>query len=133
MKRLGWFLLAIAPLVAVPAAFTAVLATGSPVLRTGIPIEAHARAHCTWHCHNYGCSHAPRLPRALAGDEGLYGATIGGLKAAGRAVVPGAPHMGYGVVNLAVFCVAWPGIMYGLYLVALSQRRKILALRRGAS
>ncbi|MDI1431363.1 hypothetical protein [Polyangium sorediatum] len=132
MKRFVWFLLAIAPLVVVPAAFTAVLATGSPVLRATIPIEAHARSHCTWHCHNHGCTHAPHLPRALAGDEGVYGATIAGLKAAGKAVVPKDPHVGYGVVNLAVFCVAWPGIMYALYLVALAQRRKIRALRRGA-
>lgn len=133
MKRLAWFLLAMAPLVAVPGAFIAVLATGSPILRSSIPIEGHARDHCTWHCHNHGCFHAPKLPRVLAGDDGLYGATIAGLKAAGKAVVPGAPHVGYGVVNLAVFCVAWPGIMYALYLVALRQRRKILALRRGAS
>ncbi|MDI1480287.1 hypothetical protein [Polyangium sp. y55x31] len=133
MKRLAWFLLAMAPLVVVPAAFTAVLATGSPVFRAAIPIEAHARDHCTWYCHNHGCSHAPKLPRALAGDDGLYGDTIAGLKAAGKAVVPGAPHVGYGVVNLVVFCVVWPGIMYALYLGALWQRRKILALRRGAS
>ncbi|MDC3959032.1 hypothetical protein [Polyangium jinanense] len=133
MKRHVWFLLAIAPLALVPAAFTAVLATGSPVLRAAIPIEAHARDHCTWHCHNHGCSHAPSLPLALAGDGGLYGKTIAGLKAAGKAVVPSAPHVGYGVVNLALFCVAWPGLMYALYLVALSQRRKLLALRRGAS
>ncbi|UQA56979.1 hypothetical protein [Polyangium aurulentum] len=133
MKRLAWFLLAIAPLLAVPVAFTAVLATGSPFLRTAIPHEAHARDHCTWHCHNAGCPHAPRLPLALAGDDGLYGDTIGGLKSAGKAAVPSAPGVGYGVVNLAVFCVAWPGLMYALYLVVLSQRRKIIALRRGAS
>lgn len=133
MKRRVWLLLALAPLVVVPAAFTAVLVTGAPVLRIKIPNEVHARDRCTWHCHNYGCSHAPRLPLALAGDEGLYGDTIGGLKRAGRAVVPGAPDVGYGVVNLAVFCVAWPGVMYTLYLVVLAQRRRILALRRGAS
>jgi len=133
MKRRVWILLAIAPLLVVPAAFTAVLATGSPALRTAIPVEAQTRDHCTWHCHNHGCAHVPRLPRVLAGDEGLYGATIGGLKAAGKAVVPGAPFVGYGVVNLAFFCVLWPGLMYALYLVALWQRRKIIEYRRGAS
>ncbi len=133
MKRLAWILLAIAPLIAVPAAFALVLATGSPTVRTAIPNEAHARDHCTWHCHNYGCPHTPRLPLPLAGDQGLFGATIRRLKTAGTVLVPSAPFVGYGVVNLAVFCVAWPGLMYALYLVALRQRRKIIALRRGAS
>lgn len=131
MKRLGWIALSLAPLLFTIATFTAVLATGSPILRGALPNESHIAGHCTWHCHNYGCAHAPRLPQVLAGDKGLYGDTIRWLKTAGKTAVPGDPNIGYGLVNLALFCAVWPGLMYALYLVAISQRRKIIALRRG--
>ncbi len=100
----------------------------APLARGAIPREPFVRERCTWACHNHGCRHRPRLPLALAGDEGLYGATIRALQAAGRA----ASHderLGYGAANLLVFCVLWPGAMYALLLLGLRQRAALRELR----
>jgi hypothetical protein len=132
-SRLGWRLLALLPLLVVPVLFVAVLRAGAPtpLFRRALPDEPFRRERCTWYCHNHGCRHRPVLPRALAGDEGLFGATIHGLYGLGAVLVPGRAAAGYGAANLLVFCVLWPGGIYALYLVALAQRRRLRARRRG--
>jgi hypothetical protein len=77
---------------------------------------------CSWACHNRGCEHValiPLLPRALTSDEGLFGETIEAMKATGS----------YVSVNLVLFCVLWPGIMWSLLGFALWQRVRIHELR----
>lgn len=87
---------------------------------------------CSRACHDHGCPHPPSLPASLTSDEGLYGATIRQLRAAGRATGLGA-RRGYGLVNLLVFCLLWPLFMAALLLVAIHQRQRIRALRPAAS
>jgi hypothetical protein len=133
MKRFSSLLVVVLPLLLVPVAFVAVLRTGepAPLVRASLPTEPHQADRCTWYCHNHGCRHRPRLPRVLAGDDGLFGATIHALKRAGTALVPSNPAVGYGVVNLLVFCFLWPGLMLGLLVVAVRQRRSLRALEEG--
>lgn len=102
--------------------------TPAPLARSVIPQEPFVREHCTWACHNHGCHHRPRLPLVLAGDAGLYGATIRALQGAGRAASHDA-HLGYGAVNLLAFCVLWPGAMYVLLQIGLRQRAALRELR----
>lgn len=126
----------LAPLWLVPPAFVAVVRSGSrpaPLVRTSIPNEPHDAAHCNWDCHNHGCTHAPRLPAFLSGDTGLFGWTIRALHAAGDRAMPADRPAGYGAVNLAVFCVLWPGAMLALYVVAVRQRSRILDAKRERS
>jgi hypothetical protein len=59
-------------------------------------------------------------------DDGLFGATIHGLRLMGSEMLPGHAREGYGLANLVLFCGIWPGGMYALYLLALWQRRKIV-------
>jgi hypothetical protein len=132
MNRLAFMLLAVLPLIAVPAAFVAVLRSGpqpAPIWRQRLPADRHEPHRCTWSCHDRGCRHAPVLPAWLAADDGLFGATIQALGQAGRALWPRDPRRGYALANLLVFCVLWPGAMYALYLVALRQRRALGELR----
>lgn len=133
MKRLSGCLVLLLPLLVVPATFVAVLRSGepAPLVRSALPAEPYRPDRCTWYCHNHGCPHRAKLPRVLAGDDGLFGSTIIALKRAGSALVPSNPAVGYGVVNLLVFCVLWPGLMFGLLAVAVRQRRSIRALREG--
>jgi hypothetical protein len=72
----------------------------------------------------------PRLPPWLSGDEGLFGQTVHGLHWLGRLAMPHNPRQGYGLVNLVIFCVLWPALMWGLYLKALAQRRRLAELSR---
>jgi hypothetical protein len=121
-----------APLVIVPALFIAVVRTGdppAPLVRRVLPDEPYELRRCTWYCHNHGCNHRPVLPQALAGDRGLFGATVRLLHTAGRRISD-QPGVGYGAANLLLFCALWPGALYGLYLVCVRQRLEIRALRR---
>ena len=101
-----------------------------PLARTGIPHERFERDRCTWDCHNRGCRHRPRLPAVISGDRGLFGLTIRGLFALGGAFTRDR-RAGYGAANLAVFCVAWPALMYGLWVLAWRQAETLRALRKG--
>jgi len=134
LARARWSFVAaaVAPLVLTPLLFVAALRGASPpapLARGTLPAEAYDPAHCTWYCHNHGCPHRPALGRFLAGDDGLFGRTVGALHAAGDAVSPRARGIGYGAVNLVVFCAAWPAGTYALWIVALRQRRALAALR----
>jgi hypothetical protein len=51
------------------------------------------------------------------------------LHSAGDRASPGDHNVGYGAMNLIVFCGLWPGAMYALYLIALRQRFRILDAR----
>lgn len=123
---------AAAPLFAVVLIFTAVLRLGEPAPfpRTEIPREPYRPEVCTWSCHNHGCRHVPRLPSWLSADRGLFGITIRALYGLGGVLVPGHSRKGYGLANLLLFCAVWPGLMWGLYLVAVAQARQLRALRR---
>ena len=126
----------VAPLWLVPVAFVAVLRSGTPpapLVRTSIPSEPHSATRCTWECHNHGCTHAFRLPAFLSSDAGLFGWTVRALKAAGDRAVPSDRFVGYGAVNLAVFCAVWPAMMFALYVIAVRQRFRIIDLQRGRS
>jgi hypothetical protein len=121
-------LAAVAPIIVLAGIFVAVLATGRPMWRTTLGVESYQPSRCTWDCHNHGCRHRSVLPPVLTGDHGLFGWAIGALYRLGDRLVPGDRRAGYGLANLLVFCFAWPGLMYGLYLLALWQRAE---LRRG--
>ena len=93
-------------------------------LRRAAPLEATHPTRCTWSCHNHGCQHRHRLPEALSGQHGAFGAAVHALhSAAGPGFGP------YRAVNLAVFVVAWPALMYSLLLTGLHQRDRLRALR----
>lgn len=126
--RLRFWLVAVSPVVLVIALFTMTLRVGEPVRfpRREIPHERQDPQRCNWSCHNHGCRHAPRLPDWLSGDRGLFGQTIRLLRRAGTVMVPTNPGVGYGLANLLLFCIAWPGLMWGLFCVAIAQW-----LRRG--
>lgn len=128
-RGLFWGLL---PTALVAAIFVAVLRLGQPVPfpRRAIPVEPFLGDRCTWTCHNHGCRHVPRLPLWLSGDEGLFGQTVRGLHWLGRLAMPHNPRQGYGLVNLVIFCALWPALMWGLYLKALAQRRRLAGLAR---
>jgi hypothetical protein len=132
LARVRFLAAALAPLVLTPLLFLPVLRSGSPpapLARAVLPQESLSPGHCTWYCHNHGCPHHPVLPSALSGDDGLFGWTVEALHSGGDALSPRTPGVGYGAVNLAVFCAAWPAGMYALWLVALQQRRRIRGLR----
>jgi hypothetical protein len=121
----------LAPLLLVPLLFVAVLRSGepAPLWRRSLPREGYRPDRCTWDCHNHGCRHRPVLGRFLAGDDGLFGATVHALHGMGRVMAPGRGNVGYGAANLLVFCLVWPGGMLALWLVALRQRRQLRELR----
>jgi hypothetical protein len=122
------------PLLLVAAVFVAVLGSGppTPFPRRELPSEPSRLDACTWACHSRGCRHPPRLPPWLTADRGLFGQAIGGLRAVGQVLLPGRPREGYGLANLLIFCLLWPGLMWRLYWVAVQQRRKLGQLRRSA-
>ena len=134
-----WILIWVPPIVATMAIFWIVLRSGPnppPFPRSQVPREAHVSDRCSWSCHNNGCRHTPRLPGFISGDSGLFGITVGLLHKAGSAIMPRKPNHGYAVVNLAVFCVLWPGLMWLLYGIAIKQRlelREMDRARRGLS
>ncbi len=100
----------------------------APLLRTSIPVERWDPDRCTWDCHNRGCRHAPVLPAVITGDRYLFGATVRGLYALGS-LFSSDRFKGYGIANIAVFCVAWPALMYALWVCAWRQRGETRRLR----
>jgi hypothetical protein len=104
------------------AVLVAVLASPAGI-RRGVPHEPYRPDRCTWACHNHGCRHRSRLPRSIAGERGLYGATIAGLAGLGRALRPDDPGTGYRAVNLLIYCVAWPSLTVALFAIAWARRR----------
>lgn len=118
--RLLWPLLAPWALVALVLAWP----PGLPLRHGHVPHEARDPARCTWACHREGCTHAHRLPALLSGQRGAFGAVVWALH---RTAGPG--FAAYRVINLAVFVVAWPALMYALLLVGLAQRDRLRALR----
>ncbi len=121
--------LLLAPLALTFALFFGVLLVGgAPLVRRTFPDEPLRAEVCTWHCHNHGCPHRPRLPRWLTSDEGLFGETIRGLYRMGSFLSHNR-GTGYGLANLFVFCVAWPGVTYGLYAIVLRQRETLARLK----
>lgn len=126
-----WAAIWLLPVALVAAIFWAVLHSGpAPFPRTAIPKEPYVRDRCTWICHNRGCRHPARLPGWLTDDSGLFGQTVGALHQAGSAILPTRPNEGYGLVNLLLFCVVWPGAMWLLLGLALNQRLRLRELRR---
>ena len=118
-------LAALAPLFLIPVLFVVVLRSGDPPapwFRDHRPVEAMRADRCTWYCHNHGCTHRNRLPAALSVT--LFDDAIAALYGLGGHL-GGARATGYGAANLLVFCAAWPGMMYALYLVAVAQRWKL--------
>ncbi len=115
------WLWSIAPVCLVPLLFVIVLALGrSPLVRTEIPDEPRVAQRCSWYCHNHNCPHHAVLPAVFSGDRGLYGKTISALHAAGQGT-----NEGYALANLALFCVAWPGAMWALWIIAVRQRARL--------
>ncbi len=105
-------------------------APGALFPRMSLPQEAYRADRCTWHCHNHGCRHRAVLPAALSGDRGLFGMTIRALFSAGRGLARDRGR-GYGAANLLLFCLAWPALMYALWVIAWRQRAALRALERG--
>jgi hypothetical protein len=68
------------------------------------------------------------LPSLLSEDL-FYGSVLW-LHAFGDRLAPKASFVGYQAANLIIFCAVWPAAMYGLYLIALRQRRKLRERRR---
>lgn len=130
---LGWLWIWVAPWVLPWVLLVAVvkLPPSAPVPRTTMPMEARRSDRCTWACHNRGCTHRSALPAVLTSDRGLFGATVRGLFALG-ALFSSNPARGYGIANILVFCVAWPALMYALWVGAWRDRARIRALERSA-
>jgi hypothetical protein len=103
---------------------------GLPI-RTEIPVERWRPDRCTWDCHNHGCRHAPVLPAVITDDRYVFGATIRGLYVLGS-LFSRDRFAGYGMANIAVFCVAWPALMYALWVRAWRQREELQRLRAQA-
>lgn len=103
-------------------------ASSTPLVRARIPEEPRVADRCTWSCHNHGCRHRPALPALLSGDRGLHGLTIRALFSVGRGLSRDRA-LGYGAANLLLLCVAWPGLMYALWVVAWRQRLALRAAR----
>jgi hypothetical protein len=127
MSRQRFLALAVLPLVVTALVFVAVVESqpGTPLLRRAIPDEPFVAARCTWRCHNRGCRHTPWLPPLLTSDAGWFGGTLRLFHRMGDALSPRDHGVGYGAANLIVFVVAWPALMYGLYLIALWQRARL--------
>lgn len=97
----------------------------------GRPPSSFSPDRCTRHCHDRGCRHEPVLPASLTSSQGLFGDTVRALHVMGRATGLG-PNVGYGVVNIVIFCVLWPGAMLWLVGVVTWQRLKIRELKRAS-
>jgi len=95
----------------------------------GRPPSSFHRDRCSRHCHDHGCRHRPSLPAALTSGEGLFGDTVRALHVMGGATGLG-PRLGYGAVNILIFCLLWPGLMLWLVGVVTWQRLTISSLRR---
>ncbi len=86
----------------------------------GEPPTRFDREQCTRHCHDRGCRHQPVLPPSLTSSAGLFGDTVRGLHWLGARTGLG-PRRGYGVANLLIFCILWPGLMLALVGLATNQ------------
>ncbi len=126
---LRWLWTWVAPLVLPWVLLVAVVAwpPAAPIGRRAIPQEARRADRCTWACHNHRCSHRPALPAVITGDRYLFGATIRGLYSLG-ALFSRDRFRGYGIANIVVFCLAWPALMYALWVSVWRQRWRIVAL-----
>lgn len=129
-RWLLWLWTWIAPLVLPWVILLAVNAwpPGVPLARRTIPHEAARADRCTWACHNRGCAHRPALPAVLSGDQYLFGKTIDGLYRLGS-LFSSDRRRGYGIANLLVFCVLWPGLMYALWVSVWRERERLRAMR----
>jgi hypothetical protein len=136
--RLGGVLVAlwiwVFPLVAPWVVLVAVNLTSPaiPLLRASLPGERWRADRCTWDCHNRGCHHRPKLPAIITGDRYIFGATIRGLYALGT-LFSTDRFIGYGIANILVFCLAWPALMYALWVIAWKQHLAIRRLRAGST
>ncbi len=97
-------------------------------LRTSVPHERFERGRCTWDCHNRGCHHRAKLPALFTDDRRLFGSTIRGLYSFGSLFTRNR-FAGYGIANLVVFCLAWPALMYALWVIAWRQAETLRELR----
>jgi len=130
LARRGFLALAFAPALLLAVLFAGVVhSRPTPLWRTAIPTEALRTDRCTWYCHNHGCPHAPVLPAWLASDRGAFGVALRGLYGFGDALSSDRAT-GYGLANLLVFCVAWPALTGGLWIVAIVQHAELKQLRR---
>lgn len=131
-RALRLFWIYVLPLVAPWAVMLAVNAAppAVPLARASVPRERWRPDRCNWDCHNRGCRHRPVLPAVITGDRYLFGATIRGLYALGS-VLSRDRFRGYGAANILVFCVAWPALMYALWVTAWRQREELRRLRAG--
>ncbi|MFO0558139.1 MAG: hypothetical protein U0269_08975 [Polyangiales bacterium] len=129
-RLLRWAWTWVAPLVLPWALLFAAVAwpPGAPIPRRSIPTEARHADRCTWACHNRGCSHRPALPAVITDDRYVFGATIRALYALGT-LFSRDRFRGYGIANILVFCLAWPALMYALWVSAWRQRFRVSALR----
>jgi hypothetical protein len=121
------WLLALAPLVLVPLVFVAVLRSGArpiPFPRVEVPDEPFVRDHCTWSCANHGCRHVAALPPILTDDTGLFGWAVRELHKSGDAISPEDSFRGYRAINLAIFCAAWPAVMFALWAGTIRARSR---------
>lgn len=120
----------VVPLLAPWALLLAVNATDSsiPLARSSLPRERRLPNHCTWACHNHGCTHRPVLPEVLTGDRYLFGGTIRALYGVGSTLSRDRLR-GYGAANILLLCVGWPALMYGLWVLVWRQREQLRALR----
>lgn len=131
---LQWLWTWVAPLVLPWALLFAVVAwpPGAPIPRRSIPAEARLAQRCSWACHNRACSHRPVLPAVITDDRYIFGATIRGLYSLGT-LFSRDRFRGYAIANILVFCLAWPALMYALWVSVWRQRWRILALREARS
>jgi hypothetical protein len=100
--------------------------------RRTLPREARVESRCTWACHNRGCSHRPALPSVITGDRYVFGATIRGLFALGT-LFSRDRFEGYAIANILVFCLAWPALMYALWVRVWTQRENLARLRASST
>lgn len=102
-----------------------------PLVRSHLPHEPFAADHCTWACHDHGCRHRPVLPSSLTADDALFGDSIRALYRLGSHLSADRAT-GYGAANILVFCLVWPALMYGLWLLVWWQGGQLARARTGA-
>jgi hypothetical protein len=64
----------------------------------------------------------------ITSDRVLFGATIRSMYALGSWLSKDRSR-GYALANILVFCVAWPAVMYALWVRAWLKHQEISALR----
>lgn len=68
------------------------------------------------------------LPSVITGDRALFGATIRSMYALGSLLSKDRSR-GYALANILVFCVAWPAVMYALWVRSWQKQAELSALR----